>query len=114
MSGKIPELSDCKPGLAPMEYNVVIAPETIEERTSGGVFLPQMAKETEELAAVRGRLVAASPLAFNYDQWPEGARKPEVGDAVLYAKYGGTLFKGVDDREYRVLKDKDVVAVITA
>lgn len=110
--GKIPELSECDAGIAPMEYNVVVAPETIEQKTAGGVYLPDSVKETQELAATRARLVAVSPHAFSYaDEWPEGS-KPKVGDVVLTAKYAGTLYKGSDNREYRLCKDKDIAAVV--
>lgn len=108
----IPSLSECNPGFDPVEYNVVIAPEVIEEKTAGGIFLPDAKKEMDELAQVKGRLVSCSPLAFTYEaNWPEGSRKPQAGDVVIYAKYGGTLIKGDDGREYRLLKDKDIAAV---
>ena len=112
--GKIPELSECKPGIEPMEYNVLIAPEETETKTAGGIILLDKTAETESLASQRGRLVAASPHAFSYAEWPDGARKPTVGDAVLFAKYAGGLIDGDDRREYRVVKDKDIIAVLTA
>lgn len=112
--GKIPELAECKPGIMPMEYNVLIAPEDTEEVTKGGIILTASLKETNDLASQKGRLVAMSPHAFSYAEWPEGARKPEVGDAVLFAKYAGSLIDGDDKREYRVVKDKDIVAVLSA
>lgn len=112
--GKIPELGECNPGILPMEYKVVVAPEDTEEVTKGGIILTSNAKETNDLAAVRGRLVAVSPLAFGYaapEEWGDH-RKPKVGDAVIFAKYGGTLIKGNDGREYRVMNDKDIIAVV--
>lgn len=112
--GKIPNLEDCKPGFDPVEYNVIVYPEVLETKTAGGVFLPPSAKETQELAGQRGRLVAASPLAFNYDSWPDDARKPQAGDVVLFAKYAGALVKDDAGVEFRVIKDKDVIAVLRA
>ena len=110
--GKIPELSECRPGIEPMEYNVLIAPEAAETVTAGGIIIPEKAAETSQLANQRGRLVALSPHAFSYAEWPEGARKPQVGDAVIFAKYAGALIDGNDRKEYRVIKDKDVIAVL--
>ena len=112
--GHIPEISECSPGIAPMEYNVLVAPEEAITKTAGGILLPEKIAETEQLASQKGRLVAMSPHAFSYADWPEGARKPEVGDAVLFAKYAGGLIDGADKREYRVVKDKDIIAVLTA
>ena len=110
--GKIPSLNDCKPGLIPTEYNVLIAPEETETVTKGGIILTDDAKEKKDLAQVRGLLVAASPLAFNFDTFPEGYQPPQSGDVVVYAKYGGVLVTGDDGREYRILKDKDVCAIV--
>lgn len=111
--GMIPALTDCDPGFDPVEYNVLIAPETVAEKTAGGLFLPDAVKETDELAAVRGLLVAVSPLAFNFDVWPEdGPPRPKPGDHVIYARYGGIVLKGDDGRDYRLMKDKDVGAVV--
>lgn len=112
--GTIPTLEQCSPGIEPVEYNVLLAPEDTEEVTKGGIILTNSIKETNDLAASRGRLVALSPLAFTYSDWPTGSRKPEQGDAVVFAKYAGTLIKGADGREYRLCKDKDIAAVLTA
>jgi co-chaperonin GroES (HSP10) len=78
LTWRIPDLADCIPGIAPTEYNVLIAPAEFQERTSGGVFIPEAAKEREEYATQQGRLVAVSPVAFTFEKWPAGARKPEV------------------------------------
>ena len=108
----IPELIDCNAGIKPSEYNVLIAPEDTEEVTAGGIILTQTAKEMNDLSAMRGRLVAVSPHAFTYATgWPDGSM-PKAGDAVLFAKYAGTLVKGEDGKEYRLCKDKDVAAII--
>jgi chaperonin GroES len=114
--GTIPKLEDCKPGFYPVEYNVIIAPEEMESVTKGGIILADRTKESEELAQVRGLLVDASPLAFNFDDWPAGTsdRRPKRGDHVIYGKYAGILIKGDDGREYRLCKDKDIAAVIVA
>lgn len=110
--GTIPKLEDCNPGFAPVEYNVIIAPETAESVSKGGIILTDAIKETEGMAKVWGLLVSASPFAFNYqDTWPENFAPPQPGEQVLYAKYGGTLVTGADGVEYRVLKDKDIALV---
>jgi len=107
----IPALADCNPGMEPVEYNVIMAPATMPEK-KGSIFIPDSAKDQLGLAQQVGRLVAISPLAFNFDHWPEDARKPQVGDVVWYARYAGGLFTGRDGREYRIFKDKDIGGVI--
>ena len=111
--GHIPSLEDCKPGISPVEYNVVVIPEQVETKTAGGIILPDQKKDQDAMASMRGRLLAVSPLAFNYDEWPEGAEKPKAGNAVLFAKYGGVLIEGADGKEYRVLKDRDIMAILS-
>lgn len=98
-------------GLLPTEYNVVIRMDPIEEKTAGGIIIPVSKTERDELAADEGTIVAISPLAFNYDNWPETARKPVVGDRVLFAIYEGRLWKR-GEVTYRLVKDKSVVAII--
>jgi chaperonin GroES len=104
-------MTDLKPGIRPSEYNVLIAPEDTEEMI-GSIILPTTAKEANDIATMRGRLVAVSPHAFTYaDNWPAGTM-PKAGDPILYAKYAGTLVEGADGREYRLCKDKDVAAIL--
>lgn len=99
--------------LQPMEFNVVVQPKGGEEVTKGGIILPSSTQEADKLAADEGVLVAVSPHAFTYADWPEGARKPQVGDQVIFARYGGVLRKGKNgDPDLRILKDKDIMAVI--
>lgn len=110
----LPKLEDCKPGFRPTEYNVVVTTsEKAMTSTSGKIIIPETVGEKEALAQMRGLLVAVSPHAFNYEaDWPEGS-KPKPGDVVLFAKFAGVVpqEKAPDGREYRVIKDRDLVAV---
>lgn len=108
----IPQLAECKPGMRPTEYNVIIAPARAAEK-SGSILKPDEYRETEEMAMQVGRIVAMSPLAFNYDNaWPDGA-KPAIGDVVWYARYAGALIEAAfDGQMYRMVKDKDIAAII--
>lgn len=95
-------------GIRPLEFKVVVLPEKVEDKTAGGIYLPEVTKEKEQVACVRGLLVALSPHAFEeFDK-----AKPSVGDRVLIAKYGGQIFPGLDGQEYRILNDKDILAVL--
>jgi len=116
--GKIPETTDCAPGFEPTRYAVIIAPEIFEEKTAGGIIIPDATKDKEELGGVKGRLLAIAPLAFTYHD-PAGAvprsgypQHPKVGDAVVFKKYAGILVKGDDGKDYRLCQDEDVVGVI--
>lgn len=99
-------------GILPTEYRVLVRPKTVDEKTKGGIYIPEQAKERDQYAQIEGELVAISPFAFTYeDDWPEG-RKPKPGDRVFFAKYAGTRVKGKDGVEYAVINDRDVWAVI--
>jgi len=111
IKGELPKLEDCNPGLDPVEFNVLIAVDEAPSVTRGGIIIPENARESERLASMKGLLVEVSPLAFDYSDWPDGSRKPTPGDTVLFAKYGGILVDGDDGRQYRVCKDKDILAV---
>lgn len=107
----VPSLAECLPGLRPIEYNVVIAP-AIAPKMIGSIVLPDESRESKGMAMQVGRVIAVSPTAFNYDNWPSEALKPKPGDIVWFARYAGGIFDGRDGREYRMVKDKDIGAVI--
>lgn len=96
-------------GIEPIEYNVLVKPEEVAEKTSGGLFKPQDLREREQWAETRGVLVAASPIAFNFES---DAPKPSVGDVVMFKRHSGTLTKGADGVEYRIVSDKDIIGVM--
>ncbi len=108
----VPALAECNPGLEPTEYNLVIITPSMPERTTGGIILADETKDQRELAMQVGRIVRASPVAFNYEAWPDGHLPPQVGQLVWFARYAGGEFEGLDGRRYRIIKDKDVGAII--
>jgi chaperonin GroES len=99
-------------GIDPIEYKVVVRPVKAAEKTKGGIVLPEQVIEKDQHAAMEGELVAVSPFAFTYEEWPAGARKPKPGDRVLFARYSGITQRGADGSDYRIMNDKDVVAVL--
>lgn len=111
LPGSIPSLSECNPGLRPMEFNVLILPEATEEKTKGGIILIEGTREAEKAAATKGRLVAISPAAFDFAEFPKD-QLPRPGDLVWFGKFAGTTVKGNDGRDYRICKDRDIGAVI--
>lgn len=98
-------------GLRPSEFNVVVAMDPTETVSKGGILLPTQVTDREKLAAEEGTLVAVSPHAFTYADWPAGETPPRVGDRVLIARYGGVMHERAG-KTFRILKDKDIVAVI--
>lgn len=98
-------------GLIPLEFFVVVELDTQAEKTAGGIILPTQVKDQDKLSTQEGTLIAVSPHAFTYaDGWPEGS-KPEVGQRVLFKRYAGALHER-DGKTYRLLNDKDLVAIV--
>jgi chaperonin GroES len=101
-------------GIHPSEFNVLVRPKPVEEKTKGGIILPDNTKEREQFAQLEGVLIEASPLAFTYhDGTVEAFNPPKAGDRILFAKYAGALVTGSDGVDYRIIKDKDLTAVLS-
>lgn len=98
-------------GILPVEYRVLISPKPVDEKSKGGILLPDETRERDQFAQMEGTLVACSPLAFTYDDW-KGATPPKPGDRVLFAKFSGAKVTGKDGKEYRIVNDKDICAVL--
>lgn len=102
-------------GIQPTEYKVLIDPTPVETKI-GSIILPETTVDSEKYAQIKGRVVAVSPLAFTYasgDEWKAAkASPPKPGDIVLHAKYAGVRTKGKDGREYLIINDKDITALI--
>jgi chaperonin GroES len=96
-------------GLQPCEYKVLIEPEEVEQKSTGGIILAPTTTEKEKMAQVRGTLVAVGGNAF--EDWLPPV--PKVGDQVWYAKFSGLVVKGKDGKELRLTNDKDIAAIVT-
>jgi len=90
----------------PLDDRVVIEQHAAEERSAGGIFLPDNAKEKPQ----RGTVVAAGPGKM-LDSGNRGKLSIKVGDEVFFAKYSGTEIE-VSGTKYTVLKENDVLAII--
>lgn len=113
MTAKVIELKQPNPsGIEPSEFNVLVLPKKVEDKSKGGIILPDETKDRDQFAQMHGELVAVSPVAFTYADW-NGAKPPRPGDHVLFAKYSGAKVTGKDGIEYRIVKDKDVAAVLS-
>lgn len=96
-------------GLIPVEFKCLVQPIEIEEVTEGGIILLDETVEQAEVAQCRARLIDVGGRAF-FD-WGSG-RNPKPGDMVLMAKYAGINVEGSDGKDYRVIQDKDITAIL--
>jgi len=96
-------------GIHPVEYKVLVRPEAVEEKTKGGIYIPDVTKDKEQDAQIIATVIEVSEMAFSDPDW---IVKPQSGDKVYIAKYAGYLVKGKDHVNYRVINDKEIVAII--
>lgn len=101
-------------GITPQAYNVLVLPREVEAKTKGGLYLPDDTKEREQFAQTEGELVAVSPMAFTFKDWPEDQadKKPKIGDRVFFSRYQATKVRGTDGREYWLMKDESIAGVM--
>jgi chaperonin GroES len=90
-----------KVNITPLHDRVVVKPAAAEEKTSGGIIIPDTAKEKPQ----RGEVVAAGP-----------GKKDEpvtvkAGDTVLYGKYSGTEIN-VEGQDFLIMRESDILAIV--
>jgi len=92
--------------IQPLEDRVVVQALEAEEKTKGGIVLPDTAKEKPQ----QGKVVAVGPgKMLESGERAEPAVKE--GDVVVYAKYAGTEIE-VDGEEYIILRESDLLAIV--
>ena len=90
--------------LKPLADRIVVRPLEKDDKTRGGIILPDTAKEKPQ----EGEVVAVGPGRLS-DDGKRVAMEVKVGDIVIYAKYGGTEIK-IDDEKLMILRESDVLA----
>ncbi|NWF80683.1 MAG: co-chaperone GroES [Chloroflexi bacterium] len=93
--------------IRPLGDRVVVKPMEREERTKGGIFLPDTASKERPMEGT----VLAVGEGRRDDNGKLIPMNVKPGDKVLFAKYSGTEFK-IDDVEYLILSEKDVLGIV--
>jgi chaperonin GroES len=92
----------------PLHDRVVVRRLTAEEKTAGGIIIPDTAKEKP----MEGEIVAAGPGARN-EQGQLVALDVKAGDKILFGKWSGTEVK-LDGEELLIMKESDIMGIIDA
>jgi len=95
-----------KINLLPLHDRVIVKPLEAEEKTKGGLFLPDTAKEKP----IEGTVVAVGSGKVGEDG-KTAALTVKVGDKVLYGKYSGTEVT-VEGVEYLIMRESDIFAIV--
>jgi chaperonin GroES len=87
--------------MKPINDRVVVKPFPAEEKTTGGIIIPDTAQEKPQ----KGEIVAVGPGK------EDNAMTVKVGDTVLYGKYGGQelSYEGVD---YLIMREDDILVIL--
>jgi co-chaperonin GroES (HSP10) len=95
----------------PKGFKLLIALPELEEKTDGGVYLPEQVRSNESLATVVGFVLKAGEIAYQDEKkFPTGPWCKE-GDWVIFRAYSGTRVK-IHGREFRLINDDTVEAVV--
>jgi len=89
----------------PLGDKVLVQPNTSDEKTAGGIVLPDTAKERPQ----EGKVIAVGE-GRTLDSGEKSAVAVKEGDTVIYSKYGGTEIK-IDGEEYLILDESSILAV---
>jgi len=92
--------------IRPLDDRVVVEPVEAEEKTAGGIVLPDTAKEKPQ----KGKIVAVGQGKL-LDDGARGKMTVKKGDLVLYAKYGGTEIK-IDGKDLLIMRESDILAKV--
>jgi len=87
--------------ITPLADRVLVEPAQAEEKTAGGIIIPDTAKEKPQ----KGTVVAVGPGK------KDEPMTVKVGDVVLYGKYSGTEIT-IDGGNYLIMRESDIVAII--
>jgi chaperonin GroES len=87
--------------IKPLADRVLIEPASADEKTAGGIIIPDTAKEKPQ----KGVIVAVGPGTVDQKV------TVKVGDVVLYGKYSGTEIT-YDGKDYLIMKESDIYAII--
>mgnify|MGYP001256685627 FL=1 len=92
--------------LKPLADRVIVKPSAAEERTKGGIIVPDTAKEKP----VWGEVIAIGPGKIS-DEGKLITPEVKVGDQVLYGKYSGTEVT-IDREELLIMRESDIFAIM--
>lgn len=85
----------------PLADRVLVEPAAAEEKTAGGIIIPDTAKEKPQ----KGKVVAVG------NGKPEEPLTVKVGDMVLYGKYAGTELN-IEGNDYLIMRESDIFAIL--
>lgn len=95
-------------GIKPLGDKVLVKVPELDEKSPGGIIIPDQSRDKQEQAATQATVVEVGGAAF-----PEfnGQQPIQPGDVVCIARYAGQLYTGDDGSEYRIINEDDIAGV---
>lgn len=93
--------------LKPLADRVLIRVLDESEQTSGGIYLPDTAREKPQ----KGEILAVGSGRLNETSGQREKLEVEIGQVILFSKYGGTDIK-IDGEEYKILSERDILGIL--
>ncbi len=98
-------------GFDAVEYRIIILPEKVEEITKGGIIIPDKVQDEMQGAKTIATIISCGAKAFDSGTWKD---QPKVGDKIVIPTYAGYILNAEqtdDGREYRIILDRDIIAI---
>lgn len=95
-------------GFKPLHDRVLVERVEAEEKTAGGIIIPDNAKEKPQ----QGKIIAVGTGAVN-DNGQVAALAVKEGDTILFGKWSGTEIK-LDGKDYLIMKETDILGILAA
>jgi chaperonin GroES len=92
--------------IRPLQDRIIVKRMEGEEKTKGGIIIPDSAKEKP----MEGKVIAVGPGKLN-EKGTRVAPEVKAGDIVLFGKYAGTEIK-IDNEEHLILREDDILGII--
>ena len=92
--------------LVPLEDRIVVKPQDAEEKTAGGIVLPDTAREKP----LMGKVIAVGSGKL-LDNGSRAAMSVKKNDVVLYGKYSGSDIE-IDGDDYKILRESEVLGIV--
>lgn len=95
-------------GIIPLADKVLVKVPEVEEKSAGGVIIPEKARKREEQAGTEAVVIALGDSSYlEYT----GEKPVKPGDTVCIARFAGQLYTGNDGAEYRIINEDDIAGV---
>jgi co-chaperonin GroES (HSP10) len=93
----------------PLLWRLLVVPPTFQEETKGGIIIPEVARQRQQLVNFLGRVAAIGSLAYKTREFAQEEDPPEIGDYILFGRHAGIRIE-YRDKMMLLINDSEVLA----